>query len=175
MRKLITAAALAAFTFTTVAAGPATVADPPEGYEALIELKKGEAATFEGPSGTGGAALGTGGDPTHCGGVVGAEGRCDFILVNALSSGTLDVVFEANYFVADFDVYIFASDEDGTFGEEVARSGNGPGPVDACDPVLGICVSPTESTSFDAKKGHYAIMIEYYSAGGGYVLDVALS
>lgn len=165
MRKLIAAAATAALAFTTIAADNVQP-DPPEGFLAAFELKSGEAANFVNDAGTGGVTAFVG-----CGS---PAGQCDYILVNLKSKGTFDYVFEAAYNPADYDVYVYMSDADGTIGEEVEdlRSGTLYAPV-ADDTVLAL--APVESGSFALDKGYYAIEIDYFAAGGGYTLDVALS
>lgn len=173
MRKLIIATATAAIALSTVAAGPQASQSPPDGYEAEFELKKGEAFTFEGAQDTGGITGPFGADNgEYCSGEVGVGGKCDFILVNAKGSGLVSFVLEASFNPADYDIRFYESDESGSIGEEVASSGTLYGPVE--DETI-ISLAPVESGEFEAKRGYYAILVDYYAAGGGYTLDVSMS
>lgn len=179
MRKLITAAALAAFTLTTIAAGPAAESAP-DGIDYELQVASGETGTVEGSSGTGGTTAGSAfglyiTDPADCG--QDYENHCDKVLVEFTGKG--DASFELNWpYPSDYDVNVFASDEDGTMGELVASSGNAWSPVDAgCDPLEFVgCFYTNEWGEFETKKGEFfLITVEYYAAGGGYTLDVSLA
>jgi hypothetical protein len=165
MRKIVAAAALAAFAFSSVAAGQAP-ADPPEGYQFSMELKKGQAEAYEGASDDGGIlisslALGLFGefDPNGCSADY-ADEKCDRGLLTLAGSGTVTVDFVASFDpVADYDLAVYTWDGEAAV-DEVATSGNSGG---------------LENVEFKAKRGEeYVIVVQYFAAGGGYTLDVAV-
>ncbi|MFT5223154.1 MAG: hypothetical protein ACI867_001465 [Glaciecola sp.] len=174
MRKIIAAAALAAFSFANVAADQAP-ADPPEGYQFAAELKKGDAASFEGSEETGGVNISSltqqlifEQGPNDCSADSYQE-KCDRALLDIKSKGSFDMLFTPAY-GGDFDVYLYEADEDGVAGDEITFSALGWSLV--ADP-FGVA-GPTEAFTVDLKKGTYALVVYYFAAGGGYTMDVSL-
>ncbi len=168
MRRIAVALGAAGLALSLVAAGPAAD-DPPEGYQFEMELVTGETVTHEGPSNAGGTTAGSlfglGPDRTEC--TQDSSHRCDKGLAFSKVGGTVTFELTPSIPGADFDVFVYESDKDGNLGEEVASAGNLWFPVSA--PFL----SPTETGTFEAKRGgYYAIFVDYYAAGGGYTLDV---
>ncbi len=180
MRKIIASAALAAFAFSSVAAGAQTQAAP-EGYQFEAELAKGDAVTFQGQEDTGGFSTnglisnvdllelsGIGFDPEACGDTY--EEKCDKAFLDVTAKGSLDVLFTPGY-GGDFDLYLYEIEDDGSIGAEVASSAAGWAPV--ADPI-GIA-GPTEQFTAAVPAGDYALVVFYFAAGGGYDLDVSLA
>lgn len=175
MRKLATALAIASMGISTVAAGPAAQ-DPPEGFQFELELNDGETASYEGSSSAGGTTAGSGffgvGATTLEDCNTSPQNRCDKGLAFSKTGGTVDFELAASIDPADYDIFIYESDEDGTLGEEVASSGTLWGPVAG---PLGV-FAPIESGTFEAKRGgYYAIVVSYYAAGGGYTVTMTQS
>jgi len=177
MRKF--AATLAALVVVPmiVAAAPAQQA-PPDGITYELEVAKGETGTVEDTTSpeTGGTNQPNGADHATCG--TDQQNRCDRVLVKFTGSGDAAFDFVGAMPIADYDLTIYASDKDGTVGEELASSGNFWFPVDAgCDPVgfVGCGMTGENAATTVKANAYYLVVIDYWFAGGGYTLDVSLA
>ncbi len=176
MKKLAAAITTGVFALSLFA-GPAGAVEPDRTVELNDTDKKTETYTSDAATGTGTAFFldGTAPGVTYeCTGDIDAS--CDYVLIAVTGftdaeiaaaqlagkpeTDQVTVTFDIDNYapvpVSDFDLQIFASDADGTKGEELGQSGNNPG-----DPET---VTTSVKTTTDKPTGYVLVEVVHFAA-----------
>lgn len=181
---LVVAGALA------VAAAPARA--PEVDADHTIELGIGDTANVEGTAQGGMNLSGYVDGTVTC--TDSPEQLCETIFVAAtnevpegetIASGVVSVALNAQVPGADFDLYVFESDETGAKGAEVASSGDAAagqivgsdpaGLLYTCTDAVDECLQFVVDTFDDEPTRYYLVEVVYFASAGSYSLDASFS